>query len=111
MDLGSLFSGLGFTPPNNSNPIPNTTTNTSSLNNWIIIIIILIVAFRYGNLRSWFSPPVYQDPISPITSNKKRHKKHHKHHDEETDFNNPYPNYPPPQQSQEPIGQFNGLGI
>lgn len=102
MDLGSLFSGLGFTPPINSNPNPdpNTTANTSSMSNWIIIIIILIVAFRYSNLRSWFFPPAYNTPTPPIKHNKKGHKKHHKHHEEEINFNNPYYNYSP---SQEPF--------
>lgn len=108
MDFGSLFPGLGFTPPNSSNPAPNTTANTSSMFNWIIIIIILVVAFRYGNLRSLFFPPVYDPSIPPIEPDKKGHKKHHKHHEEKTVFNNPYYDYPP---SQGPFGGFNGSGV
>lgn len=107
MDLGSLFSGLGFTPPVNSNPAPDTAANTSSGINWVVIIIILIVAFRYGNLRSWFSPTTYGAPIPPMEPGKKKHKKHHKHHKEKA-YNNPYFSYPPP---QEPFGQFNGSGV
>jgi hypothetical protein len=107
MDLGSLFSGLGFVPPNNPDPVPGTSANNNSLTNWIIIIIILVVAFRYGNLKSWFSPPVYNNP----NPRERKHKKHHKHHKEDTDSNNPYPDYPPPQQPQGFSGLFNGLGV
>lgn len=98
MDLGSLFSGLGFTPPNSSNPPSNidagTASNTSSITNWIIIIIILIVAFRYGNLKSMFYTPFYDPSNQPYEPEKKKHKKHRKHYKEETFFNEPYYGYP-----------------
>lgn len=98
MDLGSLFSGLGFNPANSANP-PNTAQNTGSLSNWIIIIILLFVAFRYGNLKSWFTPPAYGAPVPPEYPGKKHHKKHHKQHRTESEFDYLYPGYP----------QFQGL--
>lgn len=103
MDLGSLFSGLGFTPQSNANPTPNAAGNTSSLSNWIIIIIILVLAFRYGHLRSWFSPPIYNAPIPPVDLKKKHHKKHHSHHKEKEAFPYPYFDYPKGQEPFNPL--------
>lgn len=103
MDLGSLFSGLGFTSQGSSNPDPNAAGNTSSLSNWIIIIIILVVAFRYGHLRSWFFPPAYNAPIPPANYEKKHHKKRHKHHKEKPPFTDPNSYYPPGQEPFTPL--------
>lgn len=93
MDLGSLFSGLGFTPAGSSNPASGAATNTSHMGNWIIIIIMLIVVFRYSNLLPWFFPPAYNTFNSPVEDDKELYKKHHKHHKKKTIFYNPYIDY------------------
>lgn len=93
MDLASLFSGLGSNPAGSVNP-PNTTESTGSLSNWIFIIIILIVAFRYGNFKSWFAPPPYSAPPPPVYPGKKHHKKHHRHHKKGSEFDYIYTGYP-----------------